>query len=76
MIQEVAITETKPSVRNCHTLLNSLQELCLRHGEEVSYYKQLFQTVNNIVTSIEKDDTASYLRFFGRFLSVYAEVWL
>ena len=63
MIQEVAITETKPSVRNCHTLLNSLQELCLRHGEEVSYYKQLFQTVNNIVTSIEKDDTASYLRF-------------
>ena len=63
MIQEVAITETKPSVRNCHTLLNSLQEICLRHGEEISYYRQLFQTVDNIVTSIEKDDTATYLRF-------------
>lgn len=63
MIQEVAITETKPSVRNCHTLLNSLQEICLRHGEEISYYKQLFQTIENIVTSIEKDDTETYLRF-------------
>ncbi len=63
MIQEVAITETKPSVRNCRTLLNSLQEICLRHGEEISYYKQLFQTVENIVNLIEKDDTATYLRF-------------
>ena len=63
MIQEVAITETKPSVQNCHILLNSLQEVCLRHSKEVSYYKQLFQTVENIVTLIEKDDTATYLRF-------------
>ena len=64
MIQEVAITETKPSVQNCHTLLNSLQEICLRHGEEVSYYKQLFQTIENIVNLIEKDDVATYLRFW------------
>ena len=38
MIQEVAIEETKPSVQNCDTLLHSLHEICLRHGEEVSYY--------------------------------------
>lgn len=63
MIQEVAVEETKPSIQNCRTLLNSLQEICLRHGEEISYYKQLFQTVDNIVTLIEKDDTATYLRF-------------
>lgn len=63
MIQEVTITETKPSVQNCHVLLNSLQEICLRHGEEVSYYKQLFQTIENIVDLIDKDDAAFYLRF-------------
>ena len=63
MIQEVAITETKPSVQNCQVLLNSLQEICLRHGEEVSYYKQMFQTIENIVELIEKDDVGFYLRF-------------
>ena len=63
MIQEVALEETKPSVRNCHTLLSSLQEICLRHGEEVSYYKQMFQTIECIVALIENDDMATYLRF-------------
>jgi len=63
MIQEVTITETKPSVQNCHILLNSLQEICLRHGEEVSYYKQMFQTIENIMDLIDKDDEAFYLRF-------------
>ena len=41
LIQEVAIEEIKPSVNSCRTLLDSLQQICLRHGEEVSYYKQL-----------------------------------
>ena len=45
MIQEAALDETKPSVRNCCTLLNSLQEICLQHGKEVSYYKQMFRTM-------------------------------
>lgn len=63
MIQEVTITETKPSVQNCHVLLNSLQEICLRHGEDVSYYKQMFQTIENIINLIDKDDSAFYLRF-------------
>ncbi len=40
----------------CRTLLDSLQQLCLRHGEEVSYYKQLFQTIESIVTQIENDE--------------------
>lgn len=63
MIQEVAVTETKPSVQNCRTLLTSLQEICLRHGEEVPYYKQMFQTIENIVDLIDKDDIVTYLRF-------------
>ncbi len=34
MMQEVTMEETKPSVQTCHTLLESLQQICLRHGEE------------------------------------------
>ena len=63
MIQEVTTEETKPSVQNCHALLDSLQQICLRHGEEVSYYKQLFQTIESVIKQIENDDMPIYLRF-------------
>ena len=63
MVQEVTVEEIKPSVTSCRTLLDSLQQICLRHGEEVSYYKQLFQTIECIVALIENDDMATYLRF-------------
>ena len=63
MMQEVTMEETKPSVQNCCTLLNSLQEICLRHGEEVSYCKQLFQTIESVIVQIENDDMPVYLRF-------------
>lgn len=63
MVQEVAVEEIKPSVTTCRTLLNSLQQICLRHGEEVSYYKQLFQTIETIINLIDNDDMPFYLRF-------------
>lgn len=63
MIQEIALSETKPSVTGCHSLLDSLQKICLMHGTEVSYYKKLFQTVGNIMRMIEKDDPTKYLLF-------------
>ena len=63
MMQEVTIEETKPSVQTCHVLLDSLQQICLRHGEEVSYYKQLFQTIESVIVQIENDDMPVYLRF-------------
>ena len=63
MMQEVTMEETKPSVQTCHTLLESLQQICLRHGEEVSYYKQLFQTIEFVINQIENDDMPVYLRF-------------
>ena len=63
LIQEIALSETKPSVTACHTLLDSLQKICLMHGTEVSYYKKLFQTVGNIMRMIEKDDPTKYLLF-------------
>ncbi len=63
MIQEIAVSETAPSVTSCHTLLDSLQKICLMHGIEVSYYKKIFQTVENIMLFIEKDDIPQYLLF-------------
>lgn len=63
MIQEIAVSETAPSVTNCHTLLDSLRKICLMHGIEVSYYKKLFQTAENIIQFIEKDDIPQYLLF-------------
>ena len=63
MVQEVAIEETKPSVQTCRALLDSLHQICLRHGEDVSYYKQLFQTIESIMQQIENDDMQTYLRF-------------
>ena len=63
MIQEIAFSETRPSVKSCHTLLDSLQKICLMHGTEVSYYKKMFQTMENISHLIEKDDIPKYLLF-------------
>lgn len=63
MIQEITLSETKPSVSSCHTLLDSLQHICLMHGMEVDYYKKLFQTIGNILDLIEKDDMPRDLLF-------------
>lgn len=63
MIQEITVSETAPSVTSCHTLLDSLQKICLMHGIEVNYYKKLFQTAENIMLFIEKDDIPQYLLF-------------
>lgn len=63
MIQEIALSETRPSVTSCHTLLDSLQKICLMHGTEVSYFKKMFQTVENIIHLIEKDDIPKYMLF-------------
>ncbi len=63
ILQEVAKEETKPSVKNCSTLLNSLYEICLLHGYDISYYKQLFQTIMSVIEHIDKNDMPTYLRF-------------
>ena len=63
LIQEIAVSQTRPSITTCHTLLDSLQKICLMHGVKISYYKKLFQTVENIMQLIEKDDISQYLLF-------------
>ena len=63
LIQEIAVSETRPSITTCHTLLDSLLKICLMHGVKIRYYKKLFQTVENIMQLIEKDDISQYLLF-------------
>lgn len=63
LVQEIALEELKPSIQSCHILLNSLHEICLRHGEETPQVQAVMQTIEGIVTHAIKDDSAYYLRF-------------
>lgn len=63
MIREVAVEELKPSVQNCRRMLDSLQEMSLLHGIEMPGHRQFFQTAENIIAMIQKDDVQTYLLF-------------
>ena len=63
MIQEIAVADTKPSIKKCQTLCQSLQQTCLLHGKDVVYHKIMFQTIENLILLAEKDDMLYYLRF-------------
>ncbi|MCD7737339.1 MAG: NB-ARC domain-containing protein [Lachnospiraceae bacterium] len=63
MIQEIVIADEKPSITNCRTLCENLQEICLAHGADYPAYRQLFTTVENIAALAIKDDLLFYLRF-------------
>lgn len=63
MVQEISITDTKPSMQNCRSMIDSLQAICLLHGNDISYHRVLFQTVENIIQVVSKDDTEAYLLF-------------
>ena len=63
MIQEIAVADMQPSVKTCFPLLESLQNICLLHGNDISYYRLVFQTVENIITKTTKDDISGYLLF-------------
>ena len=63
LVQEIALEELKSSIQNCRTLLDSLHEICLRHGEESPHVQVTMQTIEGIVTHAIKDASAYYLRF-------------
>ena len=63
MINDITIEDLKPSVSNCKTMLSSIQQICLRHGEDISYSKILFETIEKIISRAQNDDTEFYIRF-------------
>lgn len=63
LVQEIALEELKSSIQNCRTLLDSLHEICLCHGEESPHVQVTMQTIERIVSYSDKDDSAYYLRF-------------
>ena len=47
MMQEVTMEETNLSVQTwSHPYWKAYRQICLRHGEEVSYYKQCSRPLN------------------------------
>lgn len=63
MVRDIAIEDLCPSVTGCAILLNSIHQICLRHGEDILYYETLFSVIENIIEIIENDSTAEYLLF-------------
>lgn len=63
MIQEVAETELHPSICSCAVLVDALHRTCLFHGIELTYNKWLFQTIEAVMVSAEKDNLQKYLLF-------------
>lgn len=63
MINDITVEDLKPSVSNCKIMLTSIQQICLRHGEDISYSKILFETIEKIINRSKNDDTEFYIRF-------------
>lgn len=63
MVRDIAIEDLSPSVTSCIALLNSIQQICLRHGEDVPYRKTLFEIIESIICYAEKDNFPFYIRF-------------
>ena len=63
MVRDIAIEDLSPSVTSCITLLNSIQQICLRHGEDIPYRKTLFEIVESVIRYVEKDNFPFYIRF-------------
>ena len=63
IIREISIADLAPSLTNCAVFLNSLHDICLRHGYDVPYYKTLFDTIENVVAFIENDAPYDFLLF-------------
>lgn len=63
LVQEITVADLKPSYLNCQPFINSIHHICLRHGEDVPYYKTLFSVIENIINTIENDSPTDYLLF-------------
>ncbi len=63
MLHEITIADLKPSVSNCIGFLNSIEQICLCHGKDISYSKLLFNVIERIISIATKDNINMYIRF-------------
>lgn len=63
MIREVTVSEFPPGIRECGTLLKSVQIECLCHGLDQPYEPVMLQTIEKLIQRTVKNDDVVYLRF-------------
>lgn len=73
IIQEVGITDLVPDTNNCRALLDSIQFICLRHGENIECHRTVFAVIRNAMLLLKCDDPAYYLRFLENVYPMMAE---
>jgi len=65
IFKEITISQLQPSVSNCGILFDFIEEKCLRHGEDLGYYKTMFRMVQNIIKNITNDNVDRHFSFLG-----------
>ena len=63
LIQDVVVAEEEvaPSIRKCHTLLTSLQNICKDYCKNTDYPETVFLVLMNTVSLAQKDEESFYL---------------
>ncbi len=62
ILRETTSATEKPSLTNCHTLIEEVYRICLERGRDEPHYRELFVVIENIVSHVTKDDPF-YLQF-------------
>lgn len=63
IIQEIAVDDTKPSIKNCNVMIEAIRNLCLHHGIDLQYHNTMFKVAENVILIADKDDMENYLLF-------------
>ncbi len=63
IVRDICFEDLKPDYSNCSDLINSIHEICLRHGEDILYANTLFAIVENIIKNIVADNIPTHLLF-------------
>lgn len=63
IMRDICFEDLKPSISNCRNLILSINSLCTLHGAELPFSKTMFKVIEDIISRVEKDDTALYILF-------------
>ncbi len=63
LIQEVTCIETLPTVSSCQTFLDSLHDVCIRHGQDARRPAVVIGCMESVIERIANDTPEDYLLF-------------